>query len=34
VKDGLSLVYGTVGLVIFAAVLMVAITVYRRMRTA
>lgn len=32
VKNGLSLVYGTVGLVIFAAVLMAGIVVYRRIR--
>jgi len=32
VKDGLSMVYGVVGLVIFAALLMLGITVYRRIR--
>ncbi|MEZ4319398.1 MAG: CopD family protein [Myxococcota bacterium] len=32
VKDGLSLVYGVVGLVAFSAVLMAGITVYRRIR--
>ncbi|MCB9676939.1 MAG: CopD family protein [Alphaproteobacteria bacterium] len=32
VKDGLSLVYGTVGLLIFTAVLMAGITAYRRVR--
>ena len=34
VKNGLSLVYGSVGLIVFAAVLMVAITIYRRVRTS
>ncbi len=32
VKDGLSLVYATVGLALFSAVLMAGITVYRRIR--
>ena len=34
VKDGLSLVYGVVGLVIFASVLMAGIVAYRRVRLA
>jgi putative membrane protein len=32
VKQGLSLVYGAVGLVVFAAVLMAGIIAYRRIR--
>lgn len=34
VREALSLVYGVVGLVVFAGVLMAAITAYRRLRAA
>ncbi len=33
-KDGLKMVYGVAGLLVFAAVLMVGITAYRRLRQA
>lgn len=33
-KDGISLIYATLGLIAFSGVLMAGITVYRRLRTA